>query len=151
MAPKDQVDSISCGDNEEKDLPTEKVASKRSESVEKAKSNDAVLEDVQDASDEELVAVPLEASSKRMNKTKTVKDLRNDFDKFASTSSLTLADHVSSATKAKSQVTNGKNEHVLPISANSRRKKIKTQGKPPLPSQTKRLRSVAASAEVDSI
>ena len=43
-----------------------------------------------------------------MNKTKTVKDLRNDFDKFASTSSLTLADHVSSATKAKSQITNGK-------------------------------------------
>ena len=108
MAPKDQMDSMSCGDNEEKDLPTEKVDSKRSESVEQAKSNDAVLEDVQDASDEELVAVPLEASSKRMNKTKTVKDLRNDFDKFASTSSLTLADHVSSATKAKSQVTNGK-------------------------------------------
>ena len=43
-----------------------------------------------------------------MSKTKTVKDLRNDFDKFASTSSLTLADHVSSATKAKSQITNGK-------------------------------------------
>ena len=108
MAPKDQVDSISCGNNEERDLPTENVDSKRSKSVEQAKSNDAVLEDVQDASDEELVAVPLEASSKRMNKTKTVKDLRKDFDKFASTSSLTLADHVSSATKAKSQVTNGK-------------------------------------------
>ena len=108
MAPKDQVDSMSYGDSEEKDPPTEKVVSKRSESLEQAKSNDAVLEDVQDASDEELVAVPLEASSKRMNKTKTVKDLRNDFDKFASTSSLTLADHVSSATKAKSQVTNGK-------------------------------------------
>ena len=43
-----------------------------------------------------------------MNKTKTVKDLRNVFDKFASTSSLTLADHVSFATKAKSQITNGK-------------------------------------------
>ena len=108
MAPKDQVDSISHGANEEKDFPTEKLDSKRSESVEQEKSNDAVLEDVQDASDEELVAVPLEASSKRMNKTKTVKDLRNDFDKFASTSSLTLADHVSSATKAQSQVTNGK-------------------------------------------
>ena len=108
MAPKDQVDSMSYGDNEERDLPTEKVASKRSESVEKEKTNDAVLEDIQDASDEELVAVPLEASSKRMNKTKTVKDLRNDFDKFASTSSLTLADHVSSATKAQSQVINGK-------------------------------------------
>ena len=108
MAPKDQVDSISCGDNEEKDLPTEKVNSKRSGYVEQEKSNDAVLEDVLDASDEELVAVPLEASSKRMNKTKTVKDLRNDFDKFASTSSLTLADHVSSATKAQSQVINGK-------------------------------------------
>ena len=108
MAPKDQVDSLIYGDNEEKDLPTEKVDSKRSESVEQEKSNDVLSEDVQDASDEELVAVPLEASSKRMNKTKTVKDLRNDFDKFASTSSLTLADHVSSATKAQSQVTNGK-------------------------------------------
>ena len=63
MAPKDQVDSISCGDNEEKDLPTEKVNSKRSGYVEQEKSNDAVLEDVQDASDEELVAMPLEASS----------------------------------------------------------------------------------------
>ena len=82
MAPKDQVDSISHGANEEKDFPTEKLDSKRSESVEQEKSNDAVLEDIQDASDEELVAVPLEASSKRMNKTKTVKDLRKDFDKF---------------------------------------------------------------------
>ena len=99
---------MSYGDSEEKDPPTEKVVSRRSESVEQEKSNNAVLEDVivQGASDEELVAVPLEASSKRMNKTKTVKDLRNDFDKFASTSSLTLADHVSSATKAQSQVTN---------------------------------------------
>jgi len=85
---------------------------------------------VQDFEEEEMSVelVRLEAAAAKggeMSKSKTVKDLRQEYDKFASTSSLSLADHVSSATQSQGRL-----------------------ARPPLPSQNKRQRPVAAASEV---
>merc|ERR1719234_526562 len=123
MAPRDQIDS-KCEAAEEEEAAAHK-SEHESDTVE-----DATVE--KDFDEEEmsveLMAVPLEAAASKkgkMSKTKTVKDLRQEYDKFASTSSLTLADHVSSATQSQGRL-----------------------DRPPLPGQNKRVRAVGTASEV---
>ena len=128
MAPRDQINSRGAGEGEEEEEEEVQPKSEpESETVE-------VEADEKDFEEEEtpVELVRLEAAAPKggkMSKTKTVKDLRQEYDKFArwvvqystvyppkstsvyqqfvkdgadtfSTSSLSLADHVSSATQS---------------------------------------------------
>jgi len=123
MAPRDQIDSKGEAAEEEEEAAAHK-------SVECDTVEDAAVEKGLDEEEisVDLMAVPLEAAASKkgkMSKTKTVKDLRQEYDKFASTSSLTLADHVSSATQSQGRL-----------------------DRPPLPGQNKRVRAVGTASEV---
>ena len=86
MAPRNQIDTKSEAEDEE-EAAHQSVESKsehESETVEIRE--DHRLEGGRGVDEEELVAVPLEAAASKkgkMSKTKTVKDLRQEYDKFA--------------------------------------------------------------------
>jgi len=128
MAPRDQIDSKGEAAEEEKAAAHKSVESKsehESDTVEDATVEKGFDEEEMSV---DLVAVPLEAAASKkgkMSKTKTVKDLRQEYDKFASTSSLTLADHVSSATQSQGRL-----------------------DRAPLPGQNKRVRAVGTASEM---
>jgi len=129
MAPRDQIDSKGEAAEEEEEAAAHKSVESKSEH-ESDTVEDAAVEKGLDEEEisVDLVAVPLEAAASKkgkMSKTKTVKDLRQEYDKFASTSSLTLADHVSSATQSQGRL-----------------------DRPPLPGQNKRVRAVGTASEV---
>ena len=87
MAPRDQIDSKSVGDAGE-GVSHKSVESKSEQESESSKAREAEkgFDDEEEAS-VELVAIPLEAAAAskkgKMSKTKTVKDLRQEYDKFA--------------------------------------------------------------------
>ena len=82
MAPRDQIDS-KCEAAEEEEEAAAHKSEHESDTVEDA----AVEKDFdEEEMSVELVAVPLEAAASKkgkMSKTKTVKDLRQEYDKFA--------------------------------------------------------------------
>lgn len=92
MAPRDQIDSKAVGDageeEEEEGVSHKSVESKSEQESESSKAREAEkgFDDEEEAS-VELVAIPLEAAAAskkgKMSKTKTVKDLRQEYDKFA--------------------------------------------------------------------